>query len=223
MLTSNISQYFSNDWRQEYNKFLKEEHWSNFIKEFNQLLNSSSEPEQLPYFNEEITPHIIPTVQDLSIQVDKHILQGMSKHQAWAKALEECPFKNLLLILGQRLTPASVQDQLGIPPLKQELLRSSFQSFNEHISVATRAWEKHIGRSIDNFWGEIKGNPKQREQYVLDLVSSMIDDKTWWNIFYHYKHELVYEIRVASGHGIRWSADGSSFIGFLEPFLNEDI
>ncbi|WBX78052.1 hypothetical protein PG911_07290 [Tenacibaculum ovolyticum] len=32
----------------------------------------------------------------------------------------------------------------------------------------------------------------------------MLKNKTWWNVYYHYKHELVYEVRIASGHGARW-------------------
>jgi hypothetical protein len=32
-------------------------------------------------------------------------------------------------------------------------------------------------------------------------------------------HDAVYEIRVASGEGIRWRKEDLELIGFLEPFM----
>ncbi|KAA1246823.1 hypothetical protein [Aquimarina sp. RZ0] len=58
-----------------------------------------------------------------------------------------------------------------------------------------------------------------KEEKVNTLLSNMIHNKSWWNLFYHYKHKYVYEIRIPSGHGIRWNASGTKLISFLEPFL----
>lgn len=34
-------------------------------------------------------------------------------------------------------------------------------------------------------------------------------------------HGVVFEIRDANGYGARWSKDGSKFIGFLEPYMED--
>ncbi len=50
------------------------------------------------------------------------------------------------------------------------------------------------------------------------IIRNLFENQTWWNLFYHYKHGNVYEIRVPSGHGMRWSGDGEMFIGFWSRF-----
>jgi len=151
------------------------------------------------------------------------LLKEKHVERTWAKVLQNAPFEYLLVILGQRLTPASITDETAIPPSRQTLIESCAETYNGEICVGTRAWEKHVGRSKDNFWGEIKGPPSERDKYVKNLVLEFIDNQVWWNVFYHYKHKLVYEIRIKSGHGIRWNKAGTSIIGFLEPFINERV
>ncbi|MCI3939007.1 hypothetical protein MQX03_17540 [Chryseobacterium aahli] len=124
-------------------------------------------------------------------------------------------------ILGQRLTSASVRDENAIPPSKKMLIEACQKSFNHEIIIAQRAWEKHVGRMDDEFWGEVKGNNQQKQQMVMEKINFILHHKTWWNVFYHYKHELVFEVREKDGHGIRWSHGGKNLIGFLECFINE--
>ena len=50
---------------------------------------------------------------------------------------------------------------------------------------------------------------------------AILDAATWWNVFGHFQHDVVYEARVPSGHGARWGFGGNEFIGFLEPFDEE--
>jgi hypothetical protein len=50
------------------------------------------------------------------------------------------------------------------------------------------------------------------------MLLHILDNTTWWNVFGHFKHVLVYEARVPSGHGARWGQGGDELIGFLEPF-----
>ncbi|CEJ70437.1 hypothetical protein BN1195_02763 [Chryseobacterium oranimense G311] len=73
----------------------------------------------------------------------------------------------------------------------------------------------------DQFWGEVRGNNRQKQEKVMEKISYILDNRTWWNVFYHYKHELVFEVREKEGHGIRWSHGGKKLIGFLEKFINE--
>ncbi|HEX7868618.1 MAG TPA: hypothetical protein VF455_00750, partial [Chryseobacterium sp.] len=133
--------------------------------------------------------------------------------------LEGIPFDHWLNILGQRLTSASLRDKNAIPPLKSLLIEACEKPFNHEITIAQRAWEKHVGRMDDEFWDEVKGSNQQKKQIVMEKIHYIVDHKTWWNVFHHYKHELVFEIREKDGHGIRWSCGGKNLIGFLEGFI----
>jgi hypothetical protein len=88
--------------------------------------------------------------------------------------------------------------------------------------VAARAWEKHAPRSGEAFWGKVTGNDRDKNAAALALVRKILTGATWWNVFGHYVHDTVFEARVPGGHGARWGRDGAVFIGFLEPFLNEE-
>ncbi|MBD3903455.1 hypothetical protein NAL32_00135 [Chryseobacterium sp. Ch-15] len=170
----------------------------------------------LPFFNEEIKIN-----RDDSFNLFTHILHSENSDKVKVKQLEEIPFEHWLNILGQRLTSASLRDENAIPPLKSLLIEACEKSFNKEISIAQRAWEKHVGRMEDQFWGEVKGNNHQKQQIVMQKINFILENKTWWNVFFHYKHELVFEVREKDGHGIRWSHGGKNLIGFLEGFINE--
>lgn len=208
--------FLPESWKEPYARFLENEPLYAFAKAL-QTYSQQGIPANygLPYFEEEITPdpehvltHFTPLMQ-----------ASETMPEQWAKAIEATPFEHLLILIGQRWTSASIKDARAIPPVQETLIASCFAPYNDQISMVTRAWEKHMGRSTDAFWGIAKGNPTQKEQTIREVITDMIQTKTWWNIFYHYKHEYVYEIRVPSGHGIRWNKDGTHLIGFLEPFL----
>lgn len=203
----NQSIYFlSDDWKEKYADLLSQENWT-LIGEriYFFVFKNKIYHNPLPIFEEEI-------IEDYSIHYQyfeqiKLVAEGTEKECAKliAKKIEEIPIESLLIILGQRKTPATVTDENGIPPVNEELLNSCFEPYNEQICKAARAREKHISRNNKNdFWGEIKGTPKEKEQAAKAIVKKIIEEKTWWNVFTHYKHGVVYEIRVASGEGIRW-------------------
>lgn len=207
--------FFSDVWKDKYHLILNKEHLqaieSNILKFSNNQLDWN-----LPYFNEEI---IINRTESFSLFAE--ILESENSYREIARCLEGIPFEHWLNVLGQRLTSASIRDEKAIPPLKNILIESCLKSFNEEITIAQRAWEKHVGRMDDGFWGQVKGNSEQKQKKVMERIHYIIDNKTWWNVFFHYKHELVYEIREKDGHGIRWSHGGTLLIGFLEVFINE--
>lgn len=211
----------NSDWKQKYALFLTDENLMLFSENLFLFYHQKADLPIKPYFKDEI----IVSIQDKMFYFEKS-LQAFEKGSVdlkpkLIKMLEETPFEILLLILGQRLTSASRRDEAGVPPSKVILLQSCFLPFNKDISVAARAWEKHVGRKKDSIFGEVKGNSKEKQQKVEKLIHHIISNKTWWNVFCHYKHDLVYEIRIANGQGMRWSADGKQFIGFLEDFLEE--
>ncbi|MDH7447744.1 hypothetical protein [Aquimarina sp. 2201CG14-23] len=215
-IIQNSIQFLSDNWKEQYADFLQEEHLGMFAKNLEQYHEFGvPDTHPLPYFDEEITPSLSKAFENFEVVLSNQ----NTPLQDWAKSIERVPFQYLLMLIGQRWTSATLKNETAIPPLKKTLLDSCFAPFNDQICIATRAWEKHIGRSADDFWGEMKGNPSQKEEKVRKRILEIIDHKTWWNIFYHYKHEFVYEIRVPSGHGIRWNSKGTKLIGFLEPFL----
>ena len=56
----------------------------------------------------------------------------------------------------------------------------------------------------------------QEETYQIHQKYKSLLQELWGT---HFKHVLVYEARVSSGHGARWGHGGDEFIGFLEPFV----
>jgi hypothetical protein len=140
--------------------------------------------------------------------------------QAFADALVHVDFKYVLILLGQRLTSASLTDARAIPPTRAQLLAAATRphSAGDPLTVVARALAKHARRSPEAFWGVARGPVSERNAAALRLLEDILDHTTWWNVFGHFQHDLVYEVRIPSGHGARWGHDGTEFIGFLEPF-----
>ncbi len=206
---------FSEIWKSKYKAVLAKEHLESLEKNIYKFKDNTLELD-IPYFNEEI---IIDRRESFGKIIT--ILENNDSDEVKAESLEAIPFEHWLNVLGQRLTTASVRDENAIPPLKAMLINACQESFNNEITIAQRAWEKHVGRMDDDFWGEIKGNNQQKQEKVMAKIHYILEHKTWWNIFFHYKHELVFEVREKQGHGIRWSHGGTKLIGFLEKFINE--
>lgn len=213
--------FLSNEWKRKYAELLNDEHW-HIIGEriFSFAFKNKIEHNPLPIFNEEIITDYTNHYQYFG-ELKSIIGKDRNKNaQLIARMIQKTPFESLLIILGLRKTSATITDENAIPPIKEELLKSSFRAYNQQKSKAARAREKHISRNkIDTFWGKIEGTPAQKEKAAKAIVEKIIDEKTWWNVFTHYKHDVVYEVRVASGQGIRWKKDGLELIGFLEPFI----
>ncbi|GEJ45649.1 hypothetical protein [Chryseobacterium sp. ON_d1] len=206
---------FSETWKSKYKAVLAKEHLESLEKNIYKFKDNTLELD-IPYFNEEI---IIDRRESFGKMIT--ILENNDSDEVKAESLEAIPFEHWLNVLGQRLTSASVRDENAIPPLKTMLINACQESFNNEITIAQRAWEKHVGRMDDDFWGEIKGNNQQKQEKVMAKIHYILEHKTWWNVFFHYKHELVFEVREKQGHGIRWSHGGTKLIGFLEKFINE--
>jgi len=206
---------FSEVWKNQYKVLLSKEHLENLEKNIHRFKDNTLEWD-FPYFNEEIKINREESFGKLIT-----ILDGDNSDEVKSRLLEAISIDHWLNILGQRLTSASIRDEKAIPPLKAMLINACQEPFNNEITIAQRAWEKHIGRMDDDFWGEIKGNNQQKQEKVMAKINDILENKTWWNVFFHYKHELVFEVREKEGHGIRWSHGGTKLIGFLEKFINE--
>jgi hypothetical protein len=162
----------------------------------------------LPHFEAEVTPPVQPLAERL--------------HRVWnaptelAAEVERIGLDGLLLLLGQRRTPATLTDARGIPPTTDVLLASASARFNPHdaLTVSGRALAKHAHRSPDRFWGVVSGPMAERNAQAVEVLTRILTGRTWWNVFGHFAHETVFEGRLPTGHGARWGHDGSEFIGF---------
>lgn len=175
-----------------------------------------------PHLDVEYTPPLAEVFQSFSEALDLWLRS--EDRNSWqslrllADALAASTCKNILIVLGQRLTPGSLTDTRAIPRPTNELLEASAQIHSGKLSVGARALTKHLQRNEEAFWGDLRGSEDQKTETAQTLIQSVLQGATWWNVFVHYKHDVVYEARVPEGYGARWGNDGRRFIGFLEPF-----
>jgi len=210
-----ISSIDDKEWLARYKAFLQKEHQLHFTKRLIHYYKKEIALTQpLPYFDEEIKQNLKESFDYFAALFSLND----DLPTAFKKVMINTPFQHILLLLGQRITSASVQDENAIPPLREQLWMSCLQPYNTETSVVVRAWEKHVGRYENSVMGEIKGNQLEKNKKVIELILFMMENTTWWNVFHHYKHGLVYEIRIENGQGMRWTSDGKQFIGFLEHF-----
>jgi hypothetical protein len=105
------------------------------------------------------------------------------------------------------------------------------------LTVGARALAKHAHRSTARFWGSVSGGDAAKNAHALRAVAGVLRDAVWVNVHClstaggggahgsgdgqaHGDIDLsnaIYEVRQAEGYGARWSADGGSFRGFVEP------
>ncbi|MGB0523998.1 MAG: hypothetical protein ACPGJS_13605 [Flammeovirgaceae bacterium] len=210
-------------WAQAHARFLEEDIIEKTCMHLVLLQQGKLTPLLLhPQFKEEVIParkRIFSELLSLVHSIQPHA-QLDAIAQEWNAYFTSTSFENILVLLGMRFTPASLKTVAALPPPTAQLLHQAFLPFNAQISCATRAWEKHVGRSDDDFWGKVQGSPAQKEAFAKAKVLAVLQHATWWNTFVHYKHGVVYEFRVPSGHGVRWKKEGITFLGFLEPFLD---
>ncbi|GAB4828483.1 hypothetical protein Ancab_039321 [Ancistrocladus abbreviatus] len=60
-----------------------------------------------------------------------------------------------------------------------------------------------------------------KNRLALEVIWHIIAHSCWLNIHVVQHHGAVFEIRVPEGYGARWSKDGTKFIGFLEPYMED--
>jgi hypothetical protein len=138
--------------------------------------------------------------------------------------LEATTLDGLLVLMGMRRTPGSLSGAAAIPPTTRDLLRAAEQPFREGetLSIAGRAWTKHVPRSGEEFWGTVQGAAADHNRTALGLLRRILRDATWWNVYAHFQRGTVFEARIPTGHGARWEV-GGPFVGFLEPFQEGGI
>ncbi|KAI5582999.1 hypothetical protein POPTR_007G132100v4 [Populus trichocarpa] len=127
-------------------------------------------------------------------------------------------------LLGLADTGGTVSNAL--PPPRSTLLSSFIFPYNPNIKGSAlthgaRALAKHAERSRDRYWGILGGSDSTKNRLAMNVISRIIASCCWSNIHVVPQHGAVFEIRVADGYGARWSKDGTKFIGFLEPYIED--
>jgi len=157
----------------------------------------------------------------------KPLLEGMeSLWDLWNEEEKKYKVREIMLILGRRglLDLIGLRKTVGTvetwPPPKKVLFET-FQakhSSKADLSVGARALAKHCHRDEStSWWGQCTGTENAKNKHAMGLLDKIFDNAAWINI-----HQIVHdvqliEVRQGDGYGARWTLDGQSFRGFLEP------
>ena len=196
---------------------LKERHLEQY---FTAILDRENYIKQrtVPYFQEEMqTDYLAIRENHVNFYSDLSKIAPDQQTKVLCTFLKLVTIKDFLVLIGQRFTPGSFIDAAALPPPNDELIHAFLKPHNEQVSKGVRAWEKHVGRS-GSFWGHINGSPKEKEEAALNKLYELLSSHTWWNVYGHFKHDRVYEIRNKEGYGLRWQLEPLTFIGMVEPF-----
>ena len=186
-----------------------------------------------PHFDVEETPDLAALLAPLT---ELSTIGGGPSSGALRGVLESLGLRGVLLLLGQRLTPASVTDVRAIPPTGEALLApiDAPHSEGSTLSVGARALAKHAARRENpQIWGVVRGSDEEKNRLARSVVERVLDGTTWWNVFTHFQHDVVCEARLDSARGVRWALRPTSpvapsslpipgaaeprLIGFVEP------
>ncbi|XP_071965940.1 uncharacterized protein [Antedon mediterranea] len=135
--------------------------------------------------------------------------------------LKKLKKRGILSLLGLRNTEGSVE---MLPPARSSLEKSFKQqnSANSQLSVGARALAKHCHRDqTASWWGKSTGSEGAKNDHANAIMNCILDQASWINIHCLPHSVVTLEIRCLEGYGARWTADGTSFRGFLEPQMED--
>lgn len=142
-------------------------------------------------------------------------------HDVMASILSELSYAGVQKLLGFVDTVGTNPKLL--PPPMSALLSAFLMPHNPDVISSTltdgaRALAKHSHRSSLGYWGALNGSDSDKNQHAMDAIIHLLTECCWLNMHIVPPHGTVLEIRNKDGYGARWSADGTKFIGFLEPY-----
>ncbi|XWS09369.1 hypothetical protein CRYUN_Cryun40dG0079300 [Craigia yunnanensis] len=141
-----------------------------------------------------------------------------------ASILSELSYEGVQSLLGLAHSTGTIS--AAVPPPKSTLLSSFMLPYNQDVKGSTlthgaRALAKHADRSSNKYWGNLKGSDSNKNNLAMCVITDLITNSCWLNVYIVQPHGAVFEIRVDEGYGARWSMDGTKFIGFLEPYMDD--
>ena len=87
--------------------------------------------------------------------------------------------------------------------------------------MAARALSKHAHRATDGFWPQATGKISDINERAEQMIFTILNNAAWMNIHMLPQDVSVFEVRTVEGYGVRWTANGRSFRGFLEPQMED--
>ena len=165
--------------------------------------------------------------REITFSTINPLLEGLnSLWSMWSEGEILYRVREVLLLLGLR----GILDLLGIrktvgskemlPPSRESLMASFCAKHSEKspLSVGARALSKHFHRDqSSSWWGDCTGSELAKNEHALALCNTILDNAVWINVHWLPHDVFIIETRQEQGYGMRWSADGSMFRGFLEP------
>lgn len=175
-------------------------------------------------FDDRPTPPDVTQIGDnyAGLTDDVIFLTTRPTEQLALSLLERLGPWGVLALLGCRRTAGTIQ---AAPPSAHALVVAFDAPHSaasaSRLTVGARALSKHWQRSASRYWGDeaqLKGNDEAKNARAKHVLLRLLRDACWINLHGGVgDHEHVCELRVPSGYGARWSADGSRFRGFIEP------
>eukprot|EP00451_Oxyrrhis_marina_P002682 CAMPEP_0204270418 /NCGR_PEP_ID=MMETSP0468-20130131/18885_1 /ASSEMBLY_ACC=CAM_ASM_000383 /TAXON_ID=2969 /ORGANISM="Oxyrrhis marina" /LENGTH=291 /DNA_ID=CAMNT_0051245951 /DNA_START=29 /DNA_END=905 /DNA_ORIENTATION=- len=177
---------------------------------------------------EDNTAAVISTLQAASAEATELVRQFLSYPTIGvaARLCRRVTFRGLLVLMYQvRTTPLSAD----VLPPRQLLLLEALEELHKgsnKLTVAGRAWTKHVVRASDEWWGsqKVARTDPLKSAAGAACVQKILKGFTWCNVFRvpGANQPVVVEFRLPEGYGARWAQDldgAWKFRGFLELML----
>jgi len=120
-----------------------------------------------------------------------------------------------------RNLPVPYDPKFAAGQMRDSLIKSATIPGRGGVTPVGRAFQKHAGNPnrAGSFMGKVSGNASQNTKYGLEYVNSILSNPNSTFINRNTKaFGDVLDVRLPNGTGARWSADGITFIGFLERY-----
>ena len=140
---------------------------------------------------------------------------------SWSEAMSAAELE----YFSQGLTKTKGSVLLPKPSASQ--LKETFQApFRQDKPLSCGARGMFKGKHPDWFFGHPRGGEEQRNKDAVRKLLQVCRSAVFENIFWHARLKvIVYEVRVASGHGIRWRmpVEGQcEFLGVVNGWEEEN-
>ncbi|KAL7004780.1 hypothetical protein EMMF5_005695 [Cystobasidiomycetes sp. EMM_F5] len=134
----------------------------------------------------------------------------------------------LHILQGLAVTAGSAYGE--VPPCREMCWTSFIEEHTKQDKQAIqmhkggRAFTKHSHRDSSGWWGVSTGTNSDKNAMAERVFNLIWNGRTWANVFWLPHSVLAYEVRVSSGHGMRFQRDVKDakgeywdFRGFVEP------
>ncbi|MCL2373100.1 MAG: RHS repeat-associated core domain-containing protein, partial [Defluviitaleaceae bacterium] len=99
------------------------------------------------------------------------------------------------------------------------LINSASAQGQGGVTPIGRAFQKHSGRQVTSFQGQVSGNAASNTQQGMAHLNHILNNpSSTFVVSNHSVYGQVLKVRLLCGKGAMWSADGTRFIQLLEQY-----